>query len=177
MLQLVCCVYICVTLDRRCQLLGWKSAWCFSHKLLVWQTSGRMVWHSNLTPSLPQPVKFPGWKMDRRICKKYFFWSCSTSTFSAVHISENPPKFHCLKEDKKAYGFQISLFYWLFLSDIMAVKGLISQQFVSACRGDNLWVVWTLMFSRVFVQQDIQQYLPARFSLAMVHLLEMGRIW
>ena len=28
------------------------------------------------------------------------------------------------KEDKKAEGFQILHFYWLFLSDIMAVKGL-----------------------------------------------------
>ena len=29
------------------------------------------------------------------------------------------------KADKKAEGFKILLFYWLFLSDIMAVKGLI----------------------------------------------------
>ena len=80
-----------------------------------------------------------------------------------MRFDENPLKCQCLKEDKKAYTFQISLFYWLFLSDIMAVKGLINQQFVSAYWGDDLGVVWTLMFSRAFVQQDIQQNLPALF--------------
>ena len=27
-----------------------------------------------LTPSLPQPVQFPGRKMHRRACKQYIFW-------------------------------------------------------------------------------------------------------
>ena len=32
---------------------------------------------SFLTPSLPQPVKFPGWKMHGRACKQYIFRSCN----------------------------------------------------------------------------------------------------
>ena len=32
-----------------------------------------------LTPSLPRPVKFPGWKTHWRACKQYIFRSCSTS--------------------------------------------------------------------------------------------------
>ena len=31
-----------------------------------------------LTPSLPHPIKFPGWKMQRRACKQYIFWSYNT---------------------------------------------------------------------------------------------------
>ena len=30
-----------------------------------------------LTPSLPQPVKFPGWKMHGHACKQYIFRSCN----------------------------------------------------------------------------------------------------
>ena len=70
-----------------------------------------------LTPSLPRPVKFPGWKTHGRACKQYIFRSCSTSTFNAMCFDENP--FTCQREteDKKASGFQISLildvFKWL----------------------------------------------------------------
>ena len=39
---------------------------------------------------------------------------------------ENPFTCQCEKEGKKAQGFQVSHFYWLFSSDIMAVTGLIS---------------------------------------------------
>ena len=31
----------------------------------------------SLTPSLPQPVKFPGWKMQGPACKQYIFRSCN----------------------------------------------------------------------------------------------------
>ena len=48
-----------------------------------------------------------------------FFWSCNTSTFSAMHFGGKGEK-----EDKKAKGFLISHFYWSFSSDIIAVKGL-----------------------------------------------------
>ena len=34
---------------------------------------------SVLTPSLPRPVKFPGWKLHGRSCKQCIFWSCNTS--------------------------------------------------------------------------------------------------
>ena len=37
-----------------------------------------------LTPSLPQPGKFPGWKMERRACKQYIFRSFFF--FLAKHI-------------------------------------------------------------------------------------------
>ena len=33
----------------------------------------------------------------------------------------------CKEDDKKAYAFQISHFYWKFPSDLVAVKGLISK--------------------------------------------------
>ena len=39
---------------------------------------------------------------------------------------DNPFTCQCEKEGKQAQGFQVSHFYWLFSSDIMAVKGLIS---------------------------------------------------
>ena len=37
---------------------------------------------------------------------------------------ENPFTCQCEKEGKKAQGFQVSHFYWLFSSDIMAVTGI-----------------------------------------------------
>ena len=48
-----------------------------------------------------------------------------TSTFSAIRFDENLFTCRRKKEDRKA--FQISHFYWLFLSDIVAVKGLIKK--------------------------------------------------
>ena len=68
-----------------------------------------------LTPSLPQPVKFPGWKMHGRACKQYIFRFYNTPTFNARRFDENLFTCHCEKENKKAYGFQISHFYWSFL--------------------------------------------------------------
>ena len=57
--------------------------------------------------------------------EQYIFWSYNASTFSAVRFDENPLTCQCKKkEDKKAQLFQISHFYWLFSSSIMAVKGL-----------------------------------------------------
>jgi len=41
-----------------------------------------------------------------------------------MRFDEDPFTRQCEEEDKKAYGFQISQSYWLFSSDIMAVKGL-----------------------------------------------------
>ena len=53
-----------------------------------------------LTPSLPQPVKFPGWKMHRHACKQYIFRSHSTSTFSVMHFDENSFTCQCKKDQK-----------------------------------------------------------------------------
>ena len=77
-----------------------------------------------LTPSLSQPVKFPGWKVHGCACKQSIFQSYNTSTFTAVCFDETPFTCQCEKEDKKAEGVQISHFYWSFLSHVMAVKGL-----------------------------------------------------
>ena len=61
---------------------------------------------SCLTPSLPQPVKFPSWKLHTRAWKRYIFQSFNKSisqsfnnsisrsfnksTFNTVHFDENP---------------------------------------------------------------------------------------
>ena len=55
-------------------ILHWLSV-CLSHTTL------------SLTPSLPQPVEFPGWKMQGRTCKQYVFRS---NNFSAVHFRDYP---------------------------------------------------------------------------------------
>ena len=58
-----------------------------------------------LTPSLPQPVKFPGWKMDGRPYKRYIFRSrdtSKTSTFNAMRFHERLSTCQCEKEDKRA---------------------------------------------------------------------------
>ena len=47
-----------------------------------------------------------------------------TVIVNAMRFNEAPLTCQCKNENKKAKGFQISRFYWPFLSDIMAVKGL-----------------------------------------------------
>ena len=54
----------------------------------------------------------------------------NTPTFSAMRLDENPSTGQYEKEDKNAEGFQISQFYRLFSSDIMAVKRLRCHYFV-----------------------------------------------
>ena len=46
-----------------------------SHAKLDHQTCSRLWNLTSLTPSLPQPVKFPGWKMHGCACKQYIFQS------------------------------------------------------------------------------------------------------
>ena len=63
---------------------------------------------SILTPSLPQPLKFPGWRMHGRVCAQYIFRSSSTSTFNAY---DNPFAYQCGKEKKKMVkGFTFHIF-------------------------------------------------------------------
>ena len=52
-----------------------------------------------LTPSLPLPVKFPGWRMNGHACKQNIFWSYDTSTFSAVRSDKNPLICLCGKKE------------------------------------------------------------------------------
>ena len=80
-----------------------------------------------LIPSLPQSVKFPGWKMHGHASKWYIFRSFNTSTFNAMRFDENPLTCQCKKKERRKSLFQISHFYWLFSSSIMAVKGLRMQ--------------------------------------------------
>ena len=57
--------------------------------------------------------------------RQYIFLSYSTSTLNAVQFDKkNPFSCQCETEDKKADGFRISHFDWLFSSDVMAVMGL-----------------------------------------------------
>ena len=66
--------------------------------------------------------------MHGHACKLYIFQSHKASTFEAMHFDEDPFTCQCKNENKKAQEFQISHFYWLFSSDIMAVKGLNSGE-------------------------------------------------
>ena len=61
--------------------------------------------------------------MHWRAYKQHIFRSYNTSAFNATRCDES---FHTpvRKKDKNAKGFQISQFYWLFSSDIKAVRGL-----------------------------------------------------
>ena len=67
-----------------------------------------------LFPSLPQPVKFPGWKMHGRACKQYIFRSYNTSTFSAVPFDESPFTWQCQKETKMLKSFKFRNFIGCF---------------------------------------------------------------
>ena len=56
------------------------------------------------------------------------------STFHALHFCDYPFTCWYNKENKEAEGFKTSHDYWLFSSDIMAVKGL-SVQISIFCYG------------------------------------------
>ena len=59
-----------------------------------------------LTPSLPQPVKFPGWKVREQACKQYIFWSYNKYDFNSVRFGDwNPFTYYSEKEKKKTKGF------------------------------------------------------------------------
>ena len=90
---------------RSPQLLKLRSS-CRVHKSLC---TGWLP--TTLTPSLPQPVKFPGWKMQVRASKQSIFCSFNTSTFNAMcdvmkvlsHVSAK-------KETKRLKGFKFRTF-------------------------------------------------------------------
>ena len=88
------------------------------HFKLMFQMAGNI-----LTPSLPKPVKFPGWMMDESAWELYFpvlYHLFSVLSVLMRILSHANAK----KKMKKAYGFQILHFYGSFSNDIMAVKGL-----------------------------------------------------
>ena len=61
-----------------------------------------MLCKLKLTPSLPEPVKFPDWKMDGPAYKQYILKSYNTSTFNAVRSDEQLFSCQCENEDKMA---------------------------------------------------------------------------
>ena len=67
-----------------------------------------------LTPSLPQPVKFPGWKMHGCACKQCIFWSYNTSTFNAMRFDENLFTCQCGREKKGLRVSNFALFMVIF---------------------------------------------------------------
>ena len=80
-----------------------------------------------LTPSLPQPVTFTGWKVHAHACKWYIFWSYSKSTFNTACFDKK--SFHMLlqkrqKKKKRPNVLNFCTFIGPFSNDIMAVKGL-----------------------------------------------------
>ena len=73
----------------------------------------------SLTPSLSQPVQFPGWKIHGRaykqcIFRSYIYSQCCPFWWKSFHMPER----------KRKQGFQISHFYGSFSSDNLAGKGL-----------------------------------------------------
>ena len=56
---------------------------------------------TSLTPSLPQPVIFPGWKMQGCACEHYISGPI-TFILNVMRFNENPFACQCEKEDKKA---------------------------------------------------------------------------
>ena len=119
------------SIDKRMKITAVSaSLYHIANRWPQWFDAG--FYYFNLTPSLPQPLKLPGWKMHGRAYGEYIFWSHNTSTFNAVLFDNNPFTCHCRQEDKKAWEFQILHFYWSFLSVIVTVKGLM-------CAFPELW--------------------------------------
>ena len=63
-----------------------------------------------LTPSLPQPVTFLSWKIDRRTCQQYIFPAYNTSVFSAFWWNS----FH-MPVRKRKQGLKVSDFALLMI--------------------------------------------------------------
>ena len=69
--------------------------------LILKDSSVISIW-TYLILSLPQPVKFPGLKMQGCACKQHIFQSYKKSTFTAIRLDESPFTCHCEKENRKA---------------------------------------------------------------------------
>ena len=108
----------CYTVSRMAEQ---RTTVLFLERKYTWHAHPVCCW---LTPSPPQPVKFPGWKMQRRALQTVSFQSYNTSTFNAMRFDETPLTCQCENGDKKVSKLQILHFYWSFSSDVMAVKGL-----------------------------------------------------
>ena len=101
---------------RRQEKEVWFASECFdcytvSRMAERWTTvlflERKYTWHAHpvccwLTPSLPQPVKYPGWKDAETRLQTVSFQSCNTSTFNAMRFDETPLTCQCENGDKKA---------------------------------------------------------------------------
>ena len=89
----------------------------------------------SLTPSLPQPVKIKclGWNIHGNTFKTYIFQSFNPSIFNAMRFDENAFKYRYQCEKRRQKGLKVLIlpFYWLFLNNIMALKGLIVRDKVT----------------------------------------------
>ena len=84
--------------------------------------------------------------MHGRASKQYSFQSYYNSIFNAMRFDKSPFTCQCEKEDKKAYGFQISHFYWSFSSDTMAVKVLIVSCLYTIVRVDLSFLSYSFLW-------------------------------
>ena len=71
-----------------------------------------LKWWIILTPSLPQPVKFPGIKMHGRAYKQCIFGSYDASIFGAMSFYETPfmPMPEGKRKEKMLKGFKFPNF-------------------------------------------------------------------
>ena len=122
--------------------------------LLDWTCVTIPSWIKILTPSMPQPVKFTGWKLHGHSCRQSISRSFNTSTFNAKRFYENPFTCRCEKENKKGLRVKILHFYWSFSSDILAVKGLI------------VCLVWDAVF---VTRADYRAYSNEAFGWWLIH--------
>ena len=65
---------------------------------------------AGLTPSLPQPVKFPGWKIHGHICKQYIFRICNTLLSMLCVLLKFLSYARAKNKTKKLKGFQFRTF-------------------------------------------------------------------
>ena len=84
----------------------------------------KIVLISFLTPSLPQPVKFPGWQMPTYACKQHIWWSYNKSTFNTVRSDRNPFTCSCKRRKKTLIISRLVILLVVF-SESTALKGLI----------------------------------------------------
>ena len=104
------------TLTLQCKKCTTSTVWRLWHFNVCWVTFGvtilrtltRTTW--SLTPSLPQPVKFPGWKMHERACEQYIFRSCNTATFNAIGFVGCPSTWNAKKKTERLKGFTFYIF-------------------------------------------------------------------
>ena len=81
---------------------------------------------SDINPFTAQDCKISGQKnWTHAPANSNMLQSYNKSNFNVTDFDENPFTCKYLEENKKAAGIEISHFYWLFSSDVMAVNGLI----------------------------------------------------